>query len=259
MPATLPGFWGLPTSTVDWCEANYEHTRYVCECFNTISSLAMVGAGLLGLWLHRRVLEPRFSLAFACLTLVGLGSVAFHATLRFELQMMDELPMLYTALIMVYILLENRRERRFGRWFPLLLALHAALVTALTALTRGPLQFYLFHASFGSMETFSLYGVYRLHRAQHDAPVRRLFGAGMASYLVAIVVWFADLKLCPALSETLPALGLFNPQLHAVWHVLVSSGFYCLLLVTAYARLERLEQNPRLERALGFIPRLKAC
>jgi len=256
--AAPPGFWGVPTSTVDWCEANYEHSRYVCELFNTISSLAIVAAGLLGLWLHRRVLEARFSWAFASLALVGLGSVAFHGTLRFELQMLDELPMLYTAIVMVYILLESGRERRFGRWFPLALGLHAALVTALTAFTRGPLQFYLFHASFGSMETFSLFGVYRLQRAQGRGPVRRLFRLGMGAYLVAIVLWFIDLKFCTALSRGLPALGLFNPQLHAVWHVLVSCGFYCLLLVTAHARLERLNRSPEIRRRFGFLPELKA-
>jgi dihydroceramidase len=243
-----PGFWGAPTSTVDWCEANYAHTRYVCELFNTLSSVAIVAVGLLGVWLHRRVLERRFLLCFFSVALVGLGSIAFHATLRFELQMADELPMLYSAIVMVFILVENRRERRFGAWFPLALGLHAALVTALTAFTRGPLQFYLFHASFGSMETFSLVGVYLLQRAQGPGPARRLFRAGMASYLVAVLLWFIDLRFCRVLSEELPALGAFNPQLHAVWHVLVSCGFYCLLLVTAYVRLERLGRMPEIVR-----------
>lgn len=253
-----PGYWGVPTSTVDWCEANYEHSAYVCELFNTVSSAAMVAAGLLGIWWHRRVLEARFLVCFASLALVGLGSIAFHATLRFELQLMDELPMLYTALIMVYILVEGRPERRFGAWFPVALGLHAVLVTALTALSRGSLQFYLFHMSFGSLEVLSLYGVYRLQRGHRSGPVRRLFLAGMAAYLVAVVLWFIDLKLCPLLSERLPALGAFNPQLHAVWHVLVSCGFYCLLLVTAHVRLERLGRGPALDWRLGVVPQLTA-
>src|SRR5205814_10181970 len=60
-----PGFWGPPTSTIDWCEANYAHSRYVCEWFNTLSSFAMVLAGFTGIWLHRRALERRFPLAVA--------------------------------------------------------------------------------------------------------------------------------------------------------------------------------------------------
>jgi len=253
---TPAGFWGAPTSTVDWCEANYAQSQYICEFFNTVSSLSMLLAGLLGLWLHRRLLETRFLLGFASVELVGLGSVAFHATLRFELQMADELPMLYTTIVMVYILLENRPQRRFGAWFPLALASHALLVTALAALTRGDLQFYLFHASFGSMEAFSLYAVYRLQRGHAHGPLRRLYRTGMGAYLVAIGLWFLDLKFCSVLSERLPALGVFNPQLHAVWHVLVSCGFYCLLLVVAYLRLERLGRRPELGRLLGVIPAL---
>jgi len=62
--ALSPGFWGPPTSTIDWCEANYVHSFYVCEWFNTLSSMAMVLAGVAGIWLHRRVLEQRFLLAF---------------------------------------------------------------------------------------------------------------------------------------------------------------------------------------------------
>jgi dihydroceramidase len=254
---TPEGYWGPPTSSVDWCEANYAHSHGIAELFNTLSSGSMVLAGVLGLLLHRRVLERRFSLCFASLVLVGLGSIAFHATLRFELQMADELPMLYTAIVMLFILLENQPQRRFGLWLPLALAAHAALVTGLTAFTRGPLQFYLFHTSFGSMEAFSLYGVYRLQRAQPMSPTRNLFRAGIAAYLVAIVLWFIDLTRCPWLSG-LSALGLFNPQLHAVWHVLVSCGFYCLLLVVAYHRLVRLGQHPQLVRALG-LPRVESA
>ena len=255
--ALLPaGFWGPPTSSVDWCEANYAHSPYVAEFFNTFSSLAIVAAGALGLWLHRQVLERRFGLCFASVALVGIGSIAFHATLRFELQMADELPMLYSAIVMVYILVENRvgergPERRLGPWFPLALAAHGVLVTTLTVLARGRLQFYLFQLSFGSMEVFSLFGVYLLQR-RAAAQVRRLFRWGMASYVVAILLWFVDVSACPVISRGLP----FNPELHAWWHVLVSFGFYALLLVAAYVRLDRLGRAPAIQW-LGIIPTLR--
>src|SRR5215218_2837411 len=162
--AHLPGHWGAVTSSVDWCERNYALTPYVAELFNTLSSLAMVVAGVAGAWLHRRVLERRFLLAFALLVLVGLGSVAFHATLRFELQMLDELPMLYLVILMVYVLAEPGPAPRFGRWLPGLLVAHALLVTALCAFTRGRLQFWTFQLSFGSLELLSLVSVWALQR-----------------------------------------------------------------------------------------------
>jgi dihydroceramidase len=253
-----PGFWGAATATVDWCEGNYAWSYYVCELFNTVSSLAMVFAGVAGMWLHRRTLERRFMAAFFAVTVVGLGSIAFHATLRFELQMMDELPMLYTALVMVFILLENRAARRFGAWFPALLVAHGVLVTALSSLTRGKLQFYLFQFSFGSIEVFGLLGVMRIAWKSKQPVVRRLFAWGMASYLVAVTLWFTDLKLCPVLSVTLPAHGIPNPQFHALWHVLVSAGLYLLVLVMAYDRLAVLGRGPVLRRALHFVPYVAA-
>jgi dihydroceramidase len=80
------GYWGKPTSTVDWCEVNYEVTHYVAEFFNTFSSFAMVITGMMGVMFHWRDLENRFLLGFLSVGIVGVGSAAFHGTLLFGLQ-----------------------------------------------------------------------------------------------------------------------------------------------------------------------------
>jgi dihydroceramidase len=249
-------FWGAPTASIDWCESNYVYSKYICEFFNTLSSLAMVIAGIVGFAWHRRILEARFMLAFVALSIVGLGSIAFHATLRFELQMLDELPMLYLALVMVFILLEIEPKPRFGRWFPVALALHGVLVTALCAGTRGQLQFYAFHSSFGSLEVFCLVRAFLLFRRAHSSAARRLFLAGVSSYLIAIAIWFTDLRFCHFVSVTLPAFGIPNPELHAFWHILVSLGFYLLILFIGYERLTRLGLDPSVAMQMGWVPRL---
>jgi dihydroceramidase len=242
------GHWGPPTSSVDWCEANYRISPYVAEFFNTLSSLAMVTVGVIGILRHRKTLEARFLVAFFAIAVVGLGSTLFHATLRFELQMLDELPMLYLALVMVYILLELRPGRRYGNWLPLALVAHGVLVTLLATLTRGRLQFFVFHVSFGSLEVFALFRVALLYRASHSPRIRRLFWLGMSSYVVAVALWFVDLRFCDVMSVTLPSFGVPNPELHAVWHVLVSFGFYLLVVMIAEARLAALRSTEGLAR-----------
>ena len=77
MPVDPVGFWGAPTASIDWCEQNYALLPWVCEAFNTVSSLAMVLAGALGL--SRQTFAREVRVAFALLVLVGLGSIAFHA------------------------------------------------------------------------------------------------------------------------------------------------------------------------------------
>lgn len=85
------GFWGLPTSTLDWCEENYAWLHYVAEFCklaffagtgtrplisylrlsvgNTLSNLAMILPGLMGVWFCvKSKLELRYTLCFALLT-----------------------------------------------------------------------------------------------------------------------------------------------------------------------------------------------
>jgi dihydroceramidase len=76
------GYWGQVTSSVDWCETNYEYTEYIAEYFNTISSVAMVIVGVLGVAFHCKNHEKRFAMANLEIMAVGFGSMAFHMTLK---------------------------------------------------------------------------------------------------------------------------------------------------------------------------------
>ena len=237
MPVDPVGFWGAPTASIDWCEQNYAVLPWIAEFWNTLSSLAIVGAGVAGLFSRRFGAEIR--VAFGLLVMVGLGSVAFHGTLRFELQMLDELPMLYLVTWLVWLLVENGPVRRLGRWFPAALVGYVLLATAGATFNRGHTQFLAFHLGFGTLEIFCLLRLSWLALRRENAPVRRRFGLGLLAYAAGIAVWFVDLKDCALVSVTMPAHGIPNPQLHAWWHVLVSLGFFLLLSVLSFDRLRR--------------------
>lgn len=86
------------------CERNYSTSPYLAEFWNALSSLPIFVFAVFGYMAGKRyaMAEARFSLTFAIIALVGLGSFMFHATLRRYAQCMDELPMLWTSITMFY-------------------------------------------------------------------------------------------------------------------------------------------------------------
>ena len=86
------------------CEGNYQVSSYIAEFFNTLSSVPTFTVGVYFLLIagkHRYGF--RFRLAGWMLALVGLGSVAFHGTLTRFGQILDEVPMLYSSSIFLWI------------------------------------------------------------------------------------------------------------------------------------------------------------
>jgi hypothetical protein len=92
--SSLTTDWGHHTGTIDWCETNYSHSRYIAEFVNSLTNFPSIFLGLYGLYhAQNHGIPLRYGLCFLGLSLIGIGSFGFHASLRWEWQLMDELPM----------------------------------------------------------------------------------------------------------------------------------------------------------------------
>jgi dihydroceramidase len=105
-------------------QENYQFSHFIAEVANSFSNLVTVWFAVHGarkalenrlparLWLAQLVLI--YKLCSECnlpyvqgFALVGLGSFAFHATLLYEAQLADELPMIYVAAYSTYTLYDT--------------------------------------------------------------------------------------------------------------------------------------------------------
>ena len=268
----MASFWGPITSSVDFCEPNYEGTRFVAEPANAASSLILVWVGLAGLVGARR--RERQSpggrwhdLSFACLygtlAAVGAGSVMLHLTLTAWGQALDEIPMLLLALFILAALLElPAAEQGLARpWLPAAtLAACAAAVAVYTTFREFYGVFLLCYISCVVVIVLRL-GSLALRPRSSPGPeairvgfIRPFFLGGVAAYIgCGSVAWVFDFLLCDAVSSALgPLLG--TAFLHPLWHVGAGVGTFLAIQVLAAARAEAIGARPVLRWAAGALP-----
>ena len=101
-PATH-GFWGPVDALHTFCEPSYSSHRAFAELYNTLGSLSFVAPGVYNLWRLRqmraaigRPLRWQATAGWYCVIIVGLGSAFFHMSMRYNAELLDELPMLIT-------------------------------------------------------------------------------------------------------------------------------------------------------------------
>ncbi|KAM0723161.1 hypothetical protein Q7P37_001361 [Cladosporium fusiforme] len=130
-PARNDGYWAPITSTLDWCEENYYATQYSAEIVNTLTNLLFMYLAYRGIsnciaQSHERI----FLLTFVGYLIVGTGSFLFHTTLKYPMQLVDELSMIYTTCLMFWATFEHKRPHPV----PLLLGIGlSALAIFITA------------------------------------------------------------------------------------------------------------------------------
>lgn len=89
------GYWGEPDSLHQFCEPHYQTSYYFAEFYNSLSSLIYPLVAAYALCSCRAMrADVVIASSWAWVALIGLGSFAFHGTMRYAFQLCDELPMI---------------------------------------------------------------------------------------------------------------------------------------------------------------------
>jgi len=187
MTVNSTGYWGEVTATIDWCEHNYTLTKYLAEFWNSVSSLVILVLGLAGALLaRRRHLEHRYIWLNFAVAVVGFGSFMFHGTMRFGWQLWDEIPMIYAALVWLFVWLEAPWLTMRRSWLVAIMASYAVLWTTLHAVYGFVVAF---QANFGIMQALGmLYTMYAM--TQTRSPIVYWLGHMYVwSFFVGIFLW----------------------------------------------------------------------
>ncbi|EPQ26764.1 uncharacterized protein PFL1_05743 [Pseudozyma flocculosa PF-1] len=278
-PATPPpeGYWGPITSSLFWCEEKYRWSRYVAEPANTLSNLFFVVVALYGVARTRGQRLPlRFVLAHFGVAFVGVGSTLFHATLKREMQLLDELPMIYTSALLTYAVLETSPGYR-SRTFPILLALFLlALVSSITwtylhnqdpvfhqvafatlLLSSTFREWYLLHHPSSPLSSSSSSSSSSPLINQRKREITSLNAKGAIIFALGFVIWNIDNLFCAQLTAWRHAIGYpaaWALQGHAWWHLFTGYGSYCLNVASTQLVVSVKEHPENVRLVPGFLP-----
>ena len=230
------GFWGEPTSTLDWCEQNYVVTYYIAEFWNSLSNAAFIIPPLIVAYQLRSKVETSYLMSLVYLSFAGFGSFAFHATLKFYPQLWDELSMVWVGLYQLYLII-NVLEPVTSTLLPISLVSYGVITTSLYLINRTPI---LFQVAYALIHLSCLALGYKM-KHRFNSIKQNLFYWSFWSSLVGFILWNIDNQFCPQIealrSKMVPCLTPFT-QLHAYWHCLAGYSAFCMIICTIHARLE---------------------
>lgn len=252
------GFWEPHTSSIDFCETNYELTSSIAEFHNTWSSLVGISLfGLIGLLYGNKTNEWRFRLAYFILFAIGIGSAGLHGTLHWIFQSSDELPMIYLVAALVYNVVEIDSPISKPH-FPRLPILMMILMIVNTYVYYVFQQLYWVFIATYSIGT-TLYAVMAVKRIYLNKKggqvVKKLCRMNLYNYLlIGFPLWIVDMTQCEWYHENFP--NVFGLTFHIVWHWTAGFGTYCGIVALEYTRLMELDLGPycSLHYLLGIVP-----
>ncbi len=224
-------------ASVDWCEPNFAVTLWVVEWWNTLSSLLILLVGAYGLFrVYQEKAEPRFQFCFIVMTIVGAGSAAFHATMLQSAQALDELPMIYGGLGLLYCLVNSREENPVAerRWL-MGLTLYAGLFTLCYFAMKS--YFVLFIVSYAAIITVIVLGAAkRAFSSSGTKRHRRLFVLAAGSFCTGVFVFWIPEHVLLTCDHPLQKF-----HLHSWWHLLAAIGTYLGIRFAVFDRQTRFQ------------------
>ncbi|GAB2295691.1 hypothetical protein Dimus_029845 [Dionaea muscipula] len=244
----ISSFWGPVTSTVECCEKNYVYSSYIAEFFNTVSNIPGILLALIGLTnALRQRFEKRFSVLYLSNLALVIGSVLYHATLQRVQQQSDETPMVWELLLYLYILYSP--DWHYRSTMPTFLFFYGAAFAVVHQLVHLRIAFKLHYVL---LCLLCIPRMYKYYIYTSDLPAKRLAKMYLATLILGSLCWLGDRLFCKEISE-----WYFNPQGHALWHVLMCFNSYLGNTFLMFCRAQQLGWNPQVAHLMGFLPYVK--
>ncbi|KAJ1892497.1 alkaline ceramidase ydc1, partial [Coemansia sp. IMI 209127] len=223
---------------------NYAVSNYIAEFWNVFTNVTMVTIALLGVYSSIKHHQGKRVIAiYLGMLFVGIGSMCFHATLKYGTQLLDELPMLYVCTLAFYSLVEIERKPRYGWTLPVSLA---AIQTFITLTYIFWLQNPVFHQVVFAVTAVGagLFAYKRLNDPRVSNGARRVlvrfFMLGHICMLSGFLIWNLDNIFCERLRSYRSYVGMPLDavfQLHGWWHILTAYGCGYMLLLVHYVKI----------------------
>nr|XP_012600507.1 alkaline ceramidase 3 isoform X3 [Microcebus murinus] len=186
--------------------------------------------------------------------MVGMGSWCFHMTLKYEMQLLDELPMIYSCCIFVYCMFECFKIKNSVNYHLLFtLVLFSLIVTTVYLKVKEP----VFHQVMYGMLVFTLV-LRSIYIVTWVYPWLRGLGyTSLGIFLLGFFLWNIDNIFCDSLRnlrKKLPPIIGVTTQFHAWWHILTGLGSYLHILFSLYTRTLYLKYRPKVKFLFGIWP-----
>jgi len=179
-----------------------------------------------------------FLLAYVTMGIVGLGSFLFHATLTYSMQLMDELPMIYTVAVLTYTIIEaDSHSRKPTAYLKPLLIIDSLLVTIIYLLFPYPIIHHMAYGIHLVIITVSFTKHFmKLRNSPYKNSLRNLIIVGWGMHALGFICWNIDNVMCHSLRSIRALIGpfAFLLQMHGWWHVWTGIGSYAYIVGNQY-------------------------
>lgn len=257
------GYWGTPTSTIDWCEENYVVSSYVAELVNTVTNaafIAMATYALINAIRNRH--ERRFLLVCAGFITVGVGSWMFHMSLLYEYQLLDELPMIYATCVPYWVVFSHGKSRPEAVKFAVQITAAALTLTVVYLRFRDPTLHQVAYAILNALVLYKSLELKKKYVANVEANkiFRKLLIRGLLYISIAYVCWNIDINFCSLWRGARRTIGMpygFILEGHGWWHLGTGLGAYNYIVFLEYLRVFMLKKEAQYEfkwSLCSFIP-----
>ncbi|KAJ3044388.1 Alkaline ceramidase 3 [Rhizophlyctis rosea] len=188
------------------------------------------------------------------------GSFAFHGTLTYEMQLADELPMIYGTCILVFCTLQMFPPHKFVRSMIITLIFYSIFVTAVYVHLRDPVFHQVSYAILVAIT--ALVPIAHMRRLSKLVPgvgrtLVTLYVVSLGSYLFGFLLWNIENFHCDTFRAWRERVGYpwrVVAELHAWWHVLTAYGTYGSIILCQYMRALALKRKDVEVQVFGILP-----